>query len=79
MDANDILNLHNGKPITKSYLMAIGAAYAMVKASKYKAIEEALMTMATELGKKEMLSNPKAFNNMIQDIIKTINEDKEDN
>lgn len=78
MDANDILNLHNGKPITKSYLMAIAAAYAMVKASKYKAIEEALMSLATELGKKEMFSSPEAFNNMIQDIIKTINEDKED-
>lgn len=79
MDANDILNLHNGKPITKSYLMAIGAAYAMVKASKYTAIEEALMEAATEIGKKEMFSSPDAFNNMLQDIIKTLNEDKEDN
>ena len=59
--------------------MAIGAAYAMVKASKYNAIEEALMEAATEIGKKEMVSSPDAFNNMLQDIIKTLNEDKEDN
>ena len=78
MDANDILNLHNGKPITKSYLMTIAAAYAMVKTSKYNAIEETLMAAATEFGKKEMISSPDAFNNMLQDIIKTLNEDKED-